>query len=50
MCAKNLILLGDQMQLGQPIQGDHPGRSGDSALDYLLNGEATIAPEKGVFL
>lgn len=50
MCAKNLILLGDQMQLGQPIQGDHPGRSGESALDYLLNGEATIAPEMGIFL
>jgi uncharacterized protein len=50
MCAKNLILLGDQMQLGQPIQGDHPGRSGESALEYLLNGEATIAPDKGVFL
>lgn len=50
MCARNLVLLGDQMQLGQPIQGDHPGRSGDSALDYLLNGEATIAPEKGIFL
>lgn len=50
MCARNLILLGDQMQLGQPIQGVHPGRSGDSALDYLLDGEATIAPERGVFL
>ena len=33
MCAKNLILLGDQMQLGQPIQGSHPGRSGESALE-----------------
>lgn len=50
MCASNLILLGDQMQLGQPIQGTHPDRSGDSALDYLLNGEATIAPDKGIFL
>jgi uncharacterized protein len=50
MCAKNLILLGDQMQLGQPIQGIHPGRSGDSALDYLLDGEATITAERGVFL
>ena len=50
MCADNLILLGDKMQLGQPIQGDHPGRSGESALDYLLDGQATIAPEKGIFL
>jgi superfamily I DNA and/or RNA helicase len=38
------------MQLGQPIQGVHPGESGKSTLDYLLKGEATIAPESGVFL
>jgi uncharacterized protein len=38
------------MQLAQPIQGSHPGRSGDSALDYLLDGAATIAPERGIFL
>lgn len=50
MCAKNLILLGDQMQLGQPIQGSHPGRSGESALEYLLDGESTIAAERGIFL
>ena len=50
MCAENLILLGDQMQLGQPIQGSHPGRSGESALEFLLDGEPTIAPESGIFL
>jgi superfamily I DNA and/or RNA helicase len=44
------VLLGDQMQLAQPIQGVHPGRSGESALDYLLDGAATIAPERGIFL
>lgn len=49
-CARNVVLLGDQMQLGQPIQGVHPGESGKSALDYLLQGEATIAPQAGVFL
>lgn len=48
--ARNVVLLGDQMQLSQPIQGVHPGRSGDSALDYLLDGAATISPERGVFL
>ncbi len=48
--AKNIVLLGDQMQLGQPLQGVHPGRSGESALDYLLDGQATIPPEQGVFL
>lgn len=48
--ARNLVLLGDQMQLSQPVQGVHPGRSGDSALDYLLDGAATILPERGIFL
>lgn len=48
--AHNLILLGDQMQLSQPTQGIHPGRSGDSSLDYLLDGVATIAPNRGIFL
>ncbi|OGP84585.1 MAG: nuclease [Deltaproteobacteria bacterium RBG_16_58_17] len=49
-CARNIVLLGDQMQLGQPIQGVHPGRSGESTLDYLLNGLATIPSERGIFL
>ncbi len=48
--ARNIVLLGDQMQLGQPIQGVHPGRSGESSLEYLLNGLATIPPEQGIFL
>jgi predicted RecB family nuclease len=50
MSAKNIVLIGDQMQLGQPIQGVHPGRSGESTLEYLLNGQATIEPGKGIFL
>ena len=48
--ARNIVLLGDQMQLGQPIQGVHPGRSGESTLEYLLNGKATIPAEQGIFL
>lgn len=48
--AKNIVLLGDQMQLGQPIQGVHPGRSGESTLEYLLGETATIAPDQGIFL
>jgi predicted RecB family nuclease len=48
--AKNIVLLGDQMQLGQPIQGVHPGRSGESSLEFLLNGLATMPPERGIFL
>jgi uncharacterized protein len=48
--AKNIVLLGDQMQLGQPVKGLHPGRSGESSLEYLLNGLATIPAERGIFL
>lgn len=48
--AKNLILMGDQMQLAQPIQGDHPGESGTSALDYLLQHQPVIDDHKGIFL
>ena len=49
-CAQNLVLMGDQMQLEQPIQGTHPGESGQSALGYLLDGKATVPPELGIFL
>ena len=48
--ARNVILVGDQMQLSQPIQGSHPGRSGLSALEHLLDDAATLPPERGVFL
>lgn len=49
-CAKNIVLMGDQMQLGQPIQGSHPSESGLSILDYLLHESATISEEMGIFL
>src|SRR3546814_11350965 len=48
--ARNIVLVGDQMQLAQPIQGAHPGQSGLSALDYLLEGEPTVAPDGGILL
>jgi len=48
--ARNIILIGDQMQLAQPIQGTHPGRSGLSALEHILDGAATVPPERGIFL
>lgn len=48
--AKNIVLIGDQMQLSQPIQGDHPGASGLSALQHLLGDAATVPPDRGVFL
>ena len=48
--AKNLVLMGDQMQLGQPSQGIHPAQSGLSILDYLLHKTPTIPADRGVFL
>jgi uncharacterized protein len=48
--AKNVILVGDQMQLSQPLKGSHPGRSGLSALEHLLDGAATVPPDRGIFL
>jgi len=48
--ARNIVLVGDQMQLGQPIQGVHPGEAGSSILDFLLGDQATVAPNRGIFL
>ncbi|NQY51599.1 MAG: AAA family ATPase, partial [Piscirickettsiaceae bacterium] len=48
--ATNLILIGDQMQLGQPLQGTHPSDSGLSVLEYLLHKTPTIPDDMGVFL
>jgi len=48
--AKNIVLVGDQMQLAQPIKGTHPGNAGLSVLEYLLGNKSTIPPEQGIFL
>lgn len=50
VAARNIVLVGDQMQLAQPVQGTHPRGSGVSALQHLLDGHATVPPERGVFL
>lgn len=48
--ARNLVLVGDQMQLGQPIKGAHPGESGSSSLEYVLGQLPTVPPHLGIFL
>src|SRR3546814_27877 len=50
VAARNIVLVGDQMQLAQPIQGTHPRESGVSGLQHLLQNHATVPPERGVFL
>jgi uncharacterized protein len=47
---RNIVLVGDQMQLGQPIQGTHPGEAGLSVLEFLLGNHSTIPAERGIFL
>ena len=49
-CAGSILLVGDQQQLAQPSQADHPGDSGQSCLEYLMQGEAVVPADRGVFL
>jgi superfamily I DNA and/or RNA helicase len=48
--ARNVILLGDPLQLAQVSQGTHPPGTGASVLEHLLGDAATIPPSRGVFL
>ena len=48
--ATNLLLLGDPLQLANVAQAVHPGRSGESVLEYVLDGRATLPEHWGVFL
>lgn len=48
--AKNIVLIGDQNQLGQPTKGSHPGLSGKSILEFLLGDLETIPQDRGIFL
>ena len=50
LSTRNLVLIGDQMQLSQPVKGSHPEETGLSCLEYLLHGHATVPPDLGVFL
>jgi uncharacterized protein len=47
--SNNLVLLGDQMQLEQPVQGSHPGDAGLSALQYALKDTTASKPDAPVF-
>jgi uncharacterized protein len=48
--ARNIVLLGDPLQLAQVSQGTHPPGSGCSVLEHLLGEETTIPAQRGVFL
>jgi uncharacterized protein len=49
--AKNVILLGDPLQLPQVTQTEHPGNIGASVLEHLLGHELRpVTPDRGVLL
>jgi uncharacterized protein len=48
--ARNLILLGDPLQLAQVSQAEHPDGSGASVLEHVLGEHATIPSTEGVFI
>jgi predicted RecB family nuclease len=48
--ARNLILLGDPLQLAQVSQGVHPERTEASVLEHLLGEAPTIPEDRGLFL
>jgi uncharacterized protein len=48
--ARSIVLLGDPQQLPQVSQGTHPEGAEASALEHLLDGARTIAPDRGLFL
>src|SRR5881396_774418 len=48
--ARNVVLLGDPLQLAQVSQGTHPAGTEASVLEHLLGDHPTIPPDMGVFL
>ena len=48
--ARNVVLLGDPLQLAQVSQGTHPEGTGRSVLEHLLGDNLTIPADKGLFL
>jgi hypothetical protein len=48
--ARNLVLLGDPLQLAQVSQATHPPGAGASVLEHLLAGRATVPRDRGLFI
>jgi uncharacterized protein len=48
--ARNLVLLGDPLQLAQVSQAVHPPGAGASVLGHLLGEYATIPSDRGLFI
>jgi len=50
MSSKNIVMIGDHMQLPQPSTGNTDGESSLSPIEYLLKDQNTISDDKGIFL
>ena len=50
LSGQNLVLIGDPKQLNQPSSISHPGKSGLSALEYILNNQNTVKEGYGIFI
>jgi predicted RecB family nuclease len=48
--ARSIVLLGDPNQLAQVTQGIHADGAEASALGHVLGADATIPPDRGIFL
>jgi len=48
--ARNMLLLGDPLQLAQVAKAEHPGLSGASVLEHILGEHVTVPANQGVFL
>ncbi|MBV9495179.1 MAG: TM0106 family RecB-like putative nuclease [Acidobacteria bacterium] len=47
---RNLVLLGDPLQLAQVSQAPHPDGAGASVLEHLLGKQSTVPRDRGIFL
>lgn len=50
LAARNVVLLGDPLQLAQVSQGSHPLGTDASVLQHLLGDDETVDPRCGIFL
>jgi predicted RecB family nuclease len=48
--ARNVVLLGDPLQLAQVSVASHPGDAGSSVLEHVLGEDETMPADRGVFL
>lgn len=48
--ARNIVLIGDPLQLPMVIQGSHPEPANLSCLEWLLGHHATVSGDAGIFL